>query len=223
MADGPTEPPRAAASRRPSEKAAGGEAPDAGTVDGDAARMAAMADGAAASETSASETLKAWMSRLSDGIAALGVDQLFKRGFLIWTGATLVLAAFAWAEARYGNLMFQRGGAVLVVYAVLVSVFSMRARVAYSDALHAIQMEQCEIAQMMHGAEHEARDETRRRLDRQLGPKLASLDIRLAEIAETNKRFQDLRTVEGPILIIGTLVWGFGDMIAAHVAGGAGG
>lgn len=135
------------------------------------------------------------------------------RGVLIWLGAAAIIAAFAWADGAFGCGVFQRGGAALVIYAILVSILSLRARGEYGDELNAIQLEQCQIAQAMYAEDHAPREEDRLKLRRKIEPRLKDLDRRLERLIAAGQRFQDLRVIEGPILILGTLIWGFGDLI----------
>ena len=136
-----------------------------------------------------------------------------RRGLLIYLGAVAIACGFAYLDSRVGCAFFQRGGAALVIYAILLSVLSLRARAAYGDELHAIQLAQSEIAQMMYEEEHEARPDTRLQLSRKIAPKLKQLRERLSRMVDTGRRFQELRVVEGPILMIGTFIWGFGDLL----------
>ena len=134
------------------------------------------------------------------------------RGVVIWGGAALVVGAFYWLDVAYGCGFFQRGGAALVGYTVIVGVFSLKERSEYADELHAIQLEQCRIAQEMYAEEHEARPDERIRLRRKIEPRLKELDARLERLVDAGGRFQELRIVEGPLLMLGTAVWGFGDL-----------
>lgn len=137
---------------------------------------------------------------------------LFLRGIVIWLGAAGIVAGFYWADQTYGCGFFQRGGAALVVYTVLVGIYSMRERAAYGDELHAIQREQCHIAQAMYAEEHETRQDAQLRLRREIEPRLRELDKRLERLLDAGQRFLGLRVVEGPLLVIATAVWGFGDL-----------
>lgn len=143
-------------------------------------------------------------------MAGLHVDL---RAVAIWAGALALVGAFAAADLAYGCAFFQRGGSALVVYAILVSIASMRARAEYGDELNGIQAEQVEIAQLMYAEEHDATGGARAALARRVDRKLGALESRLSRLADAGRRFQDLRFVEGPLLIAGTLLWGFGDLL----------
>lgn len=135
------------------------------------------------------------------------------RGVLIWFGAAAIVAGSVWLDLHFGCAFFQRGGSVLVAYVVFVGMIALRARADYAAELHAIQREQCQIAQAMYAEDHEAKSEARLRLRRQIEPRLKELDGRLARLEESGWRFQGLRVIEGPILMIGTAIWGFGDLL----------
>lgn len=135
------------------------------------------------------------------------------RGAMVWGGAAAIVAAFYLADIFYGCTFFQRGGAALAMYAVFIGAFSVAAWADYANELQDIQQDQCEIAQAMYAEDHEARPDQQVRLRRQIEPKLKELDGRLDRLANARRLFQGLQLVEGPILIFGTLIWGFGDLL----------
>ena len=141
--------------------------------------------------------------------------RFFWRVAVIWGGAAAIVVGFYWLDLTYGCGFFQRGGAALVVYTVLVGIYSMRERAEYGDELYAIQREQSLIAQEMYAADHEVRPETQLRLRRDIEPRLKALDKRLERLQDAGDRFFGLRLVEGPLLVLGTLIWGFGDLVLA--------
>lgn len=139
------------------------------------------------------------------------------RAVLVWLGVFAILGGFVYLQHRHGCAFLARGGSVLVMYGVLMGYLSARHRMRYGELLDAIQSEQVLLAQLLH-FEDQNPDKTQYSTAL-IEQKLEGLSKRLAELQKASRRFFGLRYVELPILLIGTALWGFGDLIEFGPAG----
>lgn len=135
------------------------------------------------------------------------------RAVVIWAGAIAIGAAFAALQAAFGCVFFQRGGSMIVAYGLLIGFVAARARFEYGIQLDALQSEQIAISELMWEGDN-GHAPVRRAARHALERKMAAVTDRLDALSRASARVQHMYIVEAPIVFAGTIVWGFGDLIA---------
>lgn len=134
------------------------------------------------------------------------------RALVIWAGAIAIGAAFGTLQLSFGCDFFQRGGSMVVAYGLLIGFVAARARFEYGIQLDALQSEQIAISELMWAGDNghaPARQAARHALER----KMAAVTERLDALSRASARVQHMYIVEAPIVFVGTIIWGFGDLI----------
>ncbi|MEL6316146.1 MAG: hypothetical protein AAFR16_00760 [Pseudomonadota bacterium] len=138
------------------------------------------------------------------------------RALTIWAGAAAIGGGFFALERAVGDDFFARGGCVMAGYGVVLGSLSLRAREAYGRSLDVLQSEQVHLAQLLH-EEHVAGGPRAPRDAARIQKLLRECEERLEKLRASSQRFTDLRRVEGPVILIGTVIWGFGDLMMRAV------
>lgn len=141
----------------------------------------------------------------------------FARALVIWAGAIAIAACFAIVQNALGCAFFQRGGSIMVAYGLIIGIFAARARSEYGIQLDALQAEQIAIAELMHNEDKGYRSD-RKAARHALERKMAAVTERLESLSRASERVQYMYVVEAPIVFIGTIIWGFGDLILPSAA-----
>ena len=134
------------------------------------------------------------------------------RSLLVWAGAIAIGGAGYYAQAWYGCEFFGRSGALVVAYGVLLGFLSSQRTSEHGVVLDALQADQVRLAHLMHMRANAAPPELHAEIDDLIERKVAELDTTVSRLSADARNTWEMRVAELPIVVIGTFIWGFGDL-----------